>query len=138
MTISYSTNWMGPVNMQWFEERGLVENKEITTYYSAGRIDIRDSSKEGYDGWNEYSLPPMHGEDWNKLSEWLYNFKTERLYGYYELIDTFEEETGIKIRWSEDIWFKCYECGLITDLRKTTQHIHKMGCSMNWNRDDEL
>ena len=97
--ITYSTNWMGPVNMQWFEERGLVENNEITTYYSAGRIDIRDSSKEGYDGWNEYSLPAMHGEDWNKLSDWLYNLKTERLYGYHELIDTFEEETGIKIRW---------------------------------------
>ena len=119
---------MGPVNMDWFRERGLtkkvtrvveeddflvdagthqvgdvLEYDEITTYYSAGRIDIRDSSKEGYDGWHEYSLPAMHGEDWNKLSDWLDNFETQRLYGYHELIDTFEEETGIKIRWADDI-----------------------------------
>jgi hypothetical protein len=122
---------MGPVNMQWFEERGLVENKEITTYYSAGRIDIRDSSKEGYDCWNEYSLPPMHGEDWNDFSEWLEGFQTHELWEFKKLIACYENASNTKIRWAEDTWYKCHECGLITDLQKTTEHIHKMGCSRN-------
>ena len=60
--IRYSTNWMGPVSMHWYQERGLVETKmvtlehdsviigrkagdqyeveEITTHYSCGRIDV--------------------------------------------------------------------------------------------------
>ena len=39
--VTYSTNWMGPINQKWVEEHGDC--------WSAGRIDIRDSSKEGYD-----------------------------------------------------------------------------------------
>ena len=50
--ITYSTNWMGPISTHWYRERGLVENENITTYYCAGRIDIRDDSKCGYDGWD--------------------------------------------------------------------------------------
>ena len=146
---------MGPVNMNWYRERGLTrkvskvleegkvfypkglgpgdvwEYDEITTYYSAGRIDIRDSSKEGYDGWNEYSLPAMHGEDWNDFGDWLESFQTHELREFDDIIQLYESATGRKIRWADDIWYKCYECGLITDLRKTTEHIHKMGCSRN-------
>ena len=62
MSIRYSTNWMGPVNTQWYKDRGLTrrvtrvltedsqltgrkagdsfEYDEITESYSAGRIDI--------------------------------------------------------------------------------------------------
>jgi hypothetical protein len=87
--ITYSTNWMGPISTHWYRERGLVENENITTYYCAGRIDIRDDSKCGYDGWDEYGLRPMHGESWGKLS-------------YSELIERFETETGHKIRWWVD------------------------------------
>ena len=139
--------------MNWYRERGLTrkvskvleegkvfypkglgpgdvwEYDEITTYYSAGRIDIRDSSKEGYDGWNEYSLPPMHGEDWNDFRGWLESFQTHELREFDDIIQLYESATGRKIRWADDTWYKCYECGLITDLRKTTEHIHKMGCS---------
>ena len=146
---------MGPVNMNWYRERGLTrkvskvleegkvfypkglgpgdvwEYDEITTYYSAGRIDIRDSSKEGYDGWNEYSLPSMHGEDWNDFSNWLESFQTHELWEFDEIIKLYESASGRKIRWADDTWYKCHECGLITDLRKTTEHIHKMGCSRN-------
>lgn len=63
-----------PARTDWYRERGLTrkvtkvltegrgfypkglgpgdvwEYDEITTYYCAGRIDIRDSEKEGYDG----------------------------------------------------------------------------------------
>jgi hypothetical protein len=160
--ISYSTNWMGPVNTEWYRERGLtrrvtttvtedsvlvelgrknvgdvLEYDEVTEYYSAGRIDIRDDSKEGYDGWDEYSLAPMHGEDWNRLSDWLDNLETERLWGKSELLDAFEEETGYKIRWAEDTWYKCYECTLITDLREYPDRKHKMGCTRKWDQYHE-
>lgn len=125
--ISYSTNWMGPVNMKWYYERGLTrkvrkvleegrlvypkglgpgdvwEYDEITTYYSAGRIDIRDSRKDGYDGWYEYGLSPMHGEDWNDFSGWLDDFKTHDLWELNDLIAEYENVSGKKIRWAEDI-----------------------------------
>lgn len=157
--ITYSTNWMGPVSMEWYFERGLTRNvsrvveeddmlvrlgrknpgdvliyDEITVQYSAGRIDIRDSSKHGYDGWYEYSLAPMHGEDWNALSDWLDDLETEELMSYGDLIESFQLWYGKSIRWAEDIWYKCYECGLVTDLRKTKEHIHKMGCSRKWDK----
>lgn len=101
--ITYSTNWMGPVSMNWYRERGLLDSKGvITLYYSAGRIDIRDSTKPGYDGWHEYGLAPMHGEDWNDFSEWLDDFKSQELLDFDDLIAQYEEDRGRKIRWWED------------------------------------
>jgi len=110
MTISYSTNWMGPISMDWYRERGLtkmVEHntdtiEEITTYYAAGRIDIRDDSKEGYDGWDEYGVAPMHGEDWNALSDYLDDLTTEELLPYNTLVAQFEAHYGKKIRWADE------------------------------------
>lgn len=91
--ISYSTNWMGPINMKWIEEHGDC--------WSAGRIDIRDSNKPGYDGWDEYGLAPMHTEDWNALGDFLWNFESEELIPYDDLIELFEEDYGKKIRWMD-------------------------------------
>ena len=101
--ITYSTNWMGPINLYWYEERGLLEPDGVTPKIqcSAGRIDIRDDTKPGYDGWNEYGVDPMHGEDWNALSDFLWNFESEELIPYDELIELFEAEYGKKIRWME-------------------------------------
>jgi len=142
--------------MDWFRERGLtrkvsrvieqddfladtgihqvgdvLEYDEVTTYYCGGRIDIRDDSKEGYDGWNEYGLPPMHGEDFNDFGDWLEEFPTESLWEFDELVAQYEQDRDTKIRWAEDTWFKCHECGLITDLRKTKQPVHKLDCTRN-------
>lgn len=92
--ITYSTNWMGPINQKWIEEHGDC--------WSAGRIDIRDSNKPGYDGWDEYSLHPMHTEDWNALSDYLWDLTTEELLPYNTLIEQFEEHYGKKIRWVKE------------------------------------
>ena len=122
--IHYSTNWMGPVSMDWYRERGLTRQvsevierdqafgflkagdtwtyEDITEPYACGRIDIRDSSKEGYDGWDEYDLEPMHSEDWNALSEYLWDLTTDTQLSYDELIAGFEEHYGKKIRWWKD------------------------------------
>ena len=78
------------------------ELETITTHYSAGRIDIRDDSKEGYDGWHEYAVDPMHGEDWNALGDYLWDLQTEELLPYNTLIEQFEEHYGKKIRWWDE------------------------------------
>ena len=155
--ITYSTNWMGPISMEWFRERGLTEQKtrvvtedsilvemgnknvgdvveydEITTHYGAGRIDIRGVPDEP---WGlEYGLAPMHGEDWNDFSDWLESFSTFDLWQFDDLIEQYEEDRGRKIRWAEDTWYKCYECGLVTDLRKTKEHIHKLDCTRSYDK----
>jgi hypothetical protein len=128
MSVTYFLNWCGPVSIDWFRERGLtkyvwkkVESEyvanmrrmdigesymieEVTTNYSAGRIDIRDSSKEGYDGWDEYAVPLMRSEDWALLSDWLWDIETTEIWDYEMLISIFEGEVlnGRKIRWWKD------------------------------------
>jgi len=97
--ISYSINWMGPINKKWIEEHGAC--------WSTGRIDIRDSSKDGYDGWDEYSLAPMHTEDWNALSNFLDRLKGETVMPYDSLIMLFEAEYGKKIRWESENVLSC-------------------------------
>ena len=132
--ISYSTNWMGPINVQWFGERGLLKEGSVepTTYYSAGRIDIYGVPGEHYP--LEYSLAPMLGEDWNDFSDWLQGFETQELWEFEKLIACYEGASNTKIRWAEDIWYKCHECGLVTDLRESTVHIHKMDCTRKWDK----
>jgi len=115
--VTYSTNWMGPISTNWYKERGLLRTVsrkiieegdvseivgyEVTTQYSGGRIDIYGVPDEHYP--LEYGLPVMHGEDWNALSDWLDEFKSEEQVPYDELITLFEKDYGKKIRWADDI-----------------------------------
>ena len=122
--IRYSTNWMGPINLNWYRERGLTrlitdtikspmiaiirdlpigatyEIEVIHTHYAGGRIDIRGlPEEEYYDGRHEYGLPIMRTEDWNALSDYLSDVKTEELLPYDTLIEQFETHYGKPIRW---------------------------------------
>ena len=123
--VDYYLNFMGPVSLEWYTERGLThtvkkvitenvrvyrkdlkvgdvfEYEEIAVHYACGRIDIRDSSKEGYDGWNEYGVRPMTAESWSALAVWLWNLETEEVVEYDRLLEMFEEQTGHKIQWWE-------------------------------------
>lgn len=125
MSVTYWTNFMGPISMDWYRKRGLTykvskvleegqtfypkgykagdvwEYDDITVHYAGGRIDIRDNSKEGYDGWDEYGVAPMHAEDWNALSDFLDRLTGEKVMPYEALIMLFEAEYGKKIRWAE-------------------------------------
>ena len=130
--FSYSTNWMGPVSTDWYSKNGLVkqvvktcdsevvrdllrmtthpnikigdtyEDEEVSAYFATGRIDVRDSTKLGYDGWHELSLPLMHGEDWNSFSRWLEDFITEELWELEGIVAQYEQDTGKVIRWWKD------------------------------------
>lgn len=71
----------------------------MVSCWSAGRIDIRDDTKEGYNGWVEYSVPPMLSESWGKLSDWLDNLETPEVLGFYRLIEMFEMQTRHNIVW---------------------------------------
>ena len=108
MKIRYSTNWMGPVSIDWYKRRGLtrpafmrfkdqdVETVEITEQYSAGRIDVRDGSEYG----DEIHLPPMRNEDWHRFSEWLETVETDDVWTLDQLVELYERANP-KITWSE-------------------------------------
>ena len=85
--IHYSTNWMGPVSLDWTQKHGDC--------WAAGRIDIYGTDSEYPE---EYALAVMHIEDWVKLTQWLVNFETEEVMPYEELIAEYEKVHG-KITW---------------------------------------
>ena len=92
----YSTNWMGPVTLQWYEERGINADEE---HWAGGRIDV-------YGGEDDYpeeiGLPIMHGQDYARFSDWLDDFKTETLWTLDELVAEYEK-VNLKIRWAEEL-----------------------------------
>ena len=100
--ISYSTNWMGPINQKWIEEYGDC--------WAAGRIDIYGVPGEDYP--LEYGLSPMHKEDWGMLSHWLDHHITLELWTLEELLETFEKKfLKRKIRWAPEKRVQCSRCG---------------------------
>ena len=90
--VTYSTNWMGPINKAWCDEHG--------NHWSGGRIDIYGVPGEDYP--IEYGLPIMHSEDWNALSDWLDNLETDELWSFEDLIGNFQLIHDTKIRWWKD------------------------------------
>ena len=125
MSVTYSTNFMGPVSTKWYSDRGLIRKvskvleedqrfgdlkagdtwtyDEITTNYACGRIDIRGLDPEKfYNGWGEYGVAPMHGEDWNALGDFLDGLSGEKVVPYESLIMLFEAQYGRKIRWADE------------------------------------
>jgi len=93
MPVRYSTNWMGPINKQWYEERGL----ELWTY-AAGRIDCRGEDLGPYG--EEIGLSPMLVEDWSRFSDWLNTFETDFMWNLKDLIELYERNNP-KITWAE-------------------------------------
>jgi hypothetical protein len=90
--ISYSTNWMGPINEDWIAKHG--------TGWCAGRIDIQGEPDNPWG--SEYGVAPMRTEDWNALSDYLWDLRTDKLLSYEDLIEQFEEHYGKKIRWVDE------------------------------------
>ena len=88
--VTYFLNWMGPINLRWIEKHG--------DQWAVGRIDVSDDTPFG----TEYSVPPMHVEDWGELWQWLDHHKTPVVWSFQELIETFEKKRlGRSIRWME-------------------------------------
>ena len=118
MTVRYSTNWMGVINMQWYIDRGLTkrvtktltedskltgrkagesfEYNEITQSYSCGRIDCRGEDLGPYG--EELSIPPMTDQDWGRFSKWLNTFETDAMWKFEDIIELYERANP-KIEW---------------------------------------
>ena len=113
--VSYSTNMMGPYGLWWFEENNIpYKEYELTStivnpgkpfkykkyeHWFGGRIDCYSSD------WHypeELGLPIMDGKSYGKFSEWLDNFTSEELVTQEYLFETFEKETGHKIRFFKE------------------------------------
>ena len=95
----YSTNWMGPVTLWWYEERGLLNDKrEITEHYSCGRIDVRGGNTDTHYG-DEIGVPPMRSEDWETFGAWLETFETDDMWNLKQLVLMYERFNP-KIRWA--------------------------------------
>lgn len=97
MKVRYSTNWMGPVSLNWYTERGLDYNTE---QYSTGRIDFWNPYDEDAMYPDEMGVPPMRQEDWNRFSEWLDTFETDDVWEFCQLVWLYEKENP-PIRWYE-------------------------------------
>lgn len=109
MIIRYSTNWMGPISMQWFRDRGLtrkqpcrysdilqkwIEPEEVTEMWMGGRIDIYGSDYQ-----TEIALPIMSAESWDDFSHWLNQYSSETQKTLDELVQAFYNDTNKRIRW---------------------------------------
>jgi hypothetical protein len=130
--VDYFLNQMGVYNFQWYEQNAphlittttkvvdskfrekiyksnigdVIEVRQIEGHVASGRIDIRDSSKEGYDGWDEYAVAPMTQRSWNDFGNWLMELETETVLTQQELEQRYEYETGRKIEYVfETDWY---------------------------------
>lgn len=93
MKVRYSTNWMGPVSLNWYEKRGLDYN---TQRYSCGRIDVRGGNTGTYG--DEIAVPPMVDDDWHLFGEWLTTYETDDILTLEQLVYVYELKNP-KIRW---------------------------------------
>lgn len=109
--ISYYLNWMGPISIQWYSDRGLTIKEEInsetfgthivdkiTEHYSGGRIDVSGTTNPYGE---EISVPVMRSEDWHRFKEWLWVFKTETMWTLDQLVNEYEK-TNEKIVWANE------------------------------------
>ena len=105
--IHYSTNWMGPVSLDWYRNNGFTERRtvefqgqkievdHITERWAGGRIDVYGTG-EPYP--QEISVPIMREKDWAELGKWLTDFETEQVLTLEELVSLYEK-TNPKIQW---------------------------------------
>jgi hypothetical protein len=125
--VTYSTNWMGPIRMDWFRDRGLTapvtkkvesdllakafglnigdtyEVEEVVVNYSGGRLDIYGlDATEYWGGKHEYCLDIMRTEDWNEFSDWVDDRETKELWTLEQILEEFKQDTGFTIRWWEE------------------------------------
>jgi len=114
---------MGPVNMDWYRQRGLTVTKtvvqeedskftsrkkgdiyeveEITQQWCGGRIDVRGEGLGPYG--EEMGLPIMRADCYNSFSDWLYNHCTEKIWSLDKLVERYEK-TNPKIVWAKDVF----------------------------------
>ena len=108
MSWTYSTNFMGPISLLWYEDNSMpytnrvVDGQIVKDYvpYAGGRIDCYcdDYTDPDYSPFgDELSLPVMLGEHFDLFSDWLDSVETERLVTLEWLVEQFRNQTGVDI-----------------------------------------
>jgi hypothetical protein len=87
--ISYSTNFMGPINLQWYRDRNIPFKNNTTPaiMYAGGRIDVYGLSEQDYyGGTTSIGLPIMTAASFNAFSEFLSQLHSSSLLSYKDLV----------------------------------------------------
>lgn len=87
MRVKYSSNWMGPVSLEWIKKNG--------DHWAAGRIDVYG---DGVPEYEEINLPMMKIQDWNNFSRWLDALATPEVWSLDDLVNVYEKYNS-KITW---------------------------------------
>lgn len=87
--ITYSINWMGPINTKWIQEHGDC--------WACGRIDVYGTESMWGD---EIGVPPMLVDDWKRFGDWLEQFETDIKWTLDELVYEYEK-TNPRIVWEK-------------------------------------
>lgn len=109
MKVKYSTNWMGPISLDWYRQRGLttlehhVQEQDnpytgrkagerytlelITDNYSCGRLDVMGID-DPYG--EEIGVPPMLSLDWCRFGRWLDTMETDAVWTLDQLVELYE------------------------------------------------
>lgn len=103
--VRYSTNFMGPVSLQWYRDRGIPFKDKVTptVMYAGGRIDVYGLSEDSYyNGTTELYLPIMTASSFNSLSTFLSKFNSSSLLRYDDLITTYLAEGNPPIEYAPE------------------------------------
>ena len=111
--ITYSTNFMGPISVKWYEDNKIPYQsitrinpntgnkttiKKFMKQYAGGRL---DDNGTGEPFGVELGVPIMESESWNILQEFLWTFTSEEVLTLQQIVQALEDETGFSI-----VWFK--------------------------------
>ncbi len=101
--ISYSTNFMGPVSLQWYRDRNIpfIDKSTPAVMYAGGRIDVYGLPEDDfYDGKTAIMLPIMTAASFNSLSAFLHGFKSSSPLSYYQLVSLYYAEGNPRIEYA--------------------------------------
>jgi hypothetical protein len=99
--ISYSTNFMGPISLEWYRDRGIDHKLQ---QYAGGRIDVYGVSEDDYyEGRTAIGLPIMKVQCFNSLSAFLKQFTSSMLLSYDDLIMLYYAEGNPQIEYAPGI-----------------------------------
>jgi hypothetical protein len=85
---TYYLKSMCILNEKWVEENGDC--------WASGLVEVMDVPGEMFS--IEYTIPPLHTEDWNRFSDYLDTKLTRRVYSLQELIEDYESRNP-PLRW---------------------------------------
>ena len=115
--ITYSTNFMGPISVKWYEDNKIPYQsitrinpytgnkttiKKFMKQYAGGRLDVNGT---GEPFGQEIGVPIMEAESWNELQEFLWTFSSDKVLTLEQIVQALEDETGFRI-----VWFKEPAC----------------------------